>query len=395
MELDFARRPDDPYPADAFARLRAAGPVVWSDALGGWLVSSFAAVRSVMGDVRQFTMAGTPVAEALGQQAMLVDDTPFHHTVRAVWTKAVSREAMAARSTDLEGFAAKALASVRPALEAGETVNLTGAFREFVMEFIASSFAVPRDRLSVFERWSELAADTPALGLAEGSEEERRHLAAKAAVMDLIAEQIADRRARMAAGETPDDLTSLMVAAEGRDGITAENVTDNLFNFILGAMDTTEKWLGNIVVWLGSDPAARAALTADPALIERFNEELMRFWSVAQTVQRRVREQGAELAGVRMNGGDAVYLMIGAANRDPAEFANPDLFDPARRHGAHLGFGFGFHHCLGVNIARMEARAFARVLLATYPSLRVVEADYGESWALWGPRALWVALDAG
>jgi cytochrome P450 len=118
----------------------------------------------------------------------------------------------------------------------------------------------------------------------------------------------------------------------------------------------------------------------------------MRCDTVAQTIQRRVRVDGAELGGPRLAAGDALFLLLGAANRDPAEFADPDRFDLHRRAGPHLGFGFGFHHCLGLNIARQEARAFVRVLLDALPELRVAEADFGDSWALWGPRRLELAI---
>ncbi|MCB2073396.1 MAG: cytochrome P450 [Novosphingobium sp.] len=392
MDLDFDLRLDQGLPQSAFDRLREAGPVVWSEPLGGWMVSSYQAVRSVLGDVNRFTMAGTPVAESLGKEGMLVDDTPFHHTVRAIWAPHVSREAMMARLDELKGYAAQVLEEVRPRLEAGETVNLTPVFRNFVMQFIASSFDVPREKLTVFERWSELSADTPALALEEGSDAQQRHQAAQKDVVELVRQQIEDRKQRFASGEDPQDLISLMVAAESRDGFSRSVVTDNLFNFILGAMDTTEKWLGNIVVKLAGSPDLADELRADESLIEAFNEEVMRVHSVAQTVQRRVREGGAELGGRQLNGGDPVFLLLGAANRDGSEFDDPDRFDMHRANKAHLGFGFGFHHCLGVNIARQEARAFVSVLLDRFPWLQVAGADYGESWALWGPRALHVAL---
>lgn len=371
--------------------MREAGPVVWSEVLGGWVVSSYDAVREVLGDLERFWSQGTPVAEVFGSEGMLVNDTPLHHTIRAVWARHVSREAMAARGGELEGFARDALEAVRPQLEAGEAVDFIPVFRRFVLVFIASSFAVPAERMDVIARWSEMSADTPVLELEEGSEAQQRHFAARQEVFDLIAELIEDRRQRFARGENPQDLTALMAAAEGREGITRSIVADNLFNFILGALDTTEKWLGNIFVRLCADPALRARIDADRGLIERFNEEVMRRDSVVQVIQRRVRRD-TELAGASMREGDAAFVMTGAAGRDPAHFADPDRFDPDRPAKAHFGFGFGFHHCLGLNIARQEARAFVTVVLDEFPDLRVVEADYGDSWALWGPRALRLAL---
>jgi len=392
MDLDFDFRPGENLPESALHRLRDAGPVAWSDNLSGWLVTAGEEVRRVLGDVTRFTSAGTPVAETFTGEGMLVDDTPMHHTLRGVWTKSVSAAAMKARIEELSGFAASALDSVEPRLKAGETVDFIPVFREFVMNFIASSFAVPRSRLDVFLRWSEMSADTPALAMEQDSEAQRRHAQTKAEVIELVRGEVADRRARIAAGEQPGDLTALMVAAEGLNGITPTKVVDNLFNFILGAMDTTEKWLGNIVVRLCSDPALRAQVAADAALLEPLADEVMRFHTVAQVIQRRVKDGGVELGGQALAAGDVVYVMLGAANRDPATFPDPDRFDVRRRPTPNFGFGFGFHHCLGINIAKAEVTAFIATLLQRLPPLRVVEADFGKSWALLGPRRLELAL---
>jgi cytochrome P450 len=392
VKFDFELRPNEGLPYSAHRRLREAGPVVWSETLAGWLVSSYEGVRTALSDLTQFTSAGTPVAETLGGEGMLVNDTPLHHTIRAVWAKQVSPSAMAARAKEFERYAANVLEGARARLERGETVDFIPLFRDYAMEFIASSFAVPRDRLVVFQRWSDLSADVPALALAEGSAEQQRHLAVRQDVFDLVHQQIDDRRARFARGENPEDFIALMVAAEGRDGITPSIVVDNLFNFILGALDTTEKWLGNIMVTLYGDPELLAELRADRSLIEKFNEEVMRFDTVAQTIQRRVREKGAELEGQRLNPGDTLFIMLGAANRDPGKFPEAESFDIRRPALPQLGFGAGFHHCLGLHIVRQEAKTFVNVLLDTFPELRVADADYGNSWALWGPRALHMAL---
>jgi cytochrome P450 len=396
MQLDFDYRPGEDLPYATLASLREAGPVVWSENLQAWLVTSYACVRQVLGDVTRFTSAGTPVAEVFGAEGMLVNDTPLHHTLRGVWAKAVSVSAMQARLEELRGNARRVLEPVKARLEAGEAVDFIPVFRDYVMEFIALSFGVSRENLDVFERWSQQSADTPALGLEPGSEAERRHNQARAEVIALVSEEMADRRLRLGRGEQPADLVTPMVAAVGHGGITEQMAADNLFNFILGAMDTTEKWLGNVVVRLCDDPDLRTEVDAVRSLIERMADEVMRCDTVAQAIQRRVRPSddgaGAELGGVLLNGGDAVYLMLGAASRDSAEFADPDRFDLRRVASPNLGFGFGFHHCLGINIAKAEIRAFVTVLLDTLPELKVAECDYGASWALWGPRRLEIAL---
>jgi cytochrome P450 len=394
VDLDFALRPDEGLPLSAHRRLREAGPVVWGETLGGWLVSSYEGVHTVLSDVARFTSAGTPVAEALGAEGMLVNDTPFHHTIRAVWAKHVTAAAMAARARHMEAFAGEVLDRARARLEAGERVDFIPLFRDFVMHFIAASFAVPRERMGAFVRWTELSADTPAVAMEEGSEAQERQFTAKRDVYDLVYEQMDDRAARLARGEAPEDFIALMVAAMDRAGITRSVAADNLFNFILGAFDTTEKWLGNIMVRLYASPELLAEIAADRSLIAAFNEEVMRCDCVAQTIQRRVREDGVTLAGQPMKAGDPVFVLLGAANRDPAKFADADRFDLHRPAIAHMGFGVGFHHCLGLHIVRLEARIFVEVLLDRFRDLRVAGIDYGDSWALWGPRALLMERDA-
>jgi cytochrome P450 len=265
-------------------------------------------------------------------------------------------------------------------------------FRQFILAFIGSSFAIPPDKFETFKRFGELSADTPALGLAKGSPEEQRHLIAKNGVLDLIREQIAERKERFQKGEQPNDLISLMAAAEGKSGITYAMVVDNILNFMLGAADTTEKWFGNILIKLYNTPDLLAEVRADRSLIEPLMDEVMRIDTVAQMIQRRVKPGGAQLCGVQMKAGDLVLLMLGVANQDPAEYKNPGTFDLRRTGSVNVGFGFGFHHCLGINIARREAIAVTNVFLDKFPKLRSIESDYGNSWALWGPRALHITI---
>ncbi|MDG2001722.1 MAG: cytochrome P450 [Novosphingobium sp.] len=394
MDFDFALREGEDLPGVVLRQLRGAGPVVWSDAMQGWLVNSYDAVREVLSDVSRFTSAGTPVAEAFGGEAMLVNDTAMHHRIRAVWAKRVGVAAMAERHAEFVGFAREVLEPARKLLASGESIDLVPVFRDYVLKVIASTFDVPLDRTDVFIRWSENSADTPAMEMAEGSDEQQRHFAVRQDVFDLIAEQVADRKVRMARVEEPADLIALMVAAEGSDGITPSIGADNIFNFMLGALDTSEKWFGNITCRLYRDPQLLAQVCADPALIGRLIDEVMRFDTVAQTIQRRVKDDGVELCGQAMKQGDAVLVMLGAANRDAEAFADPDNFDIDRVVQSNLGFGFGFHHCLGLNIARTEAIALVEAMIDSLPALQIENADFGESWALWGPRALTVSLPA-
>ncbi|MDE2404382.1 MAG: cytochrome P450 [Sphingomonadales bacterium] len=386
MPFDFELRAGEDLPAGAFARLRAAGPVVWSEALAGWLVSGAAEVRIVLSDLARFTSAGTPVAEVFKGEGMLVNDTAMHHVIRAVWARHVSRPAMDARSADFARIAAAVLAAAQPG--GGAPIDFMPLFRRMVLEVITLLFGVPQGDWPVIEHYAALSADTPALGYAEGSAAQRRHEAGKAAVYAMIDAQVAERRVRLARGEPPADLIARMVAAVGQNGITETVMRDNVFNFTLGAVDTTERWMGNALARLAANPADAAALRAEPARIEAYLDEVMRHDTVAQVIQRKVREGGATLGAQALAAGDSVYVLLGAASRDAAEHDAPDAFDAARPPRANFGFGFGFHYCLGLHIARAEVTALVAATLAAMPALELVACDLGPTWALLGPRRL-------
>lgn len=386
MDIDFSLRPGEGFPVENLHGLLASGPVFWSDALGGWVISSHAAIKEVLSDLSRFTSVGTPVENALGPDGMLLNDTLLHNRMRQVWTKSLSKSVMLARTHELESIAADELSAARRRLETGETIDLVPFIQQFALRFVSSLFAVPIERVDVIQRWAQLSADAPVLEVADDGVR-AAHAAAKQDVYCLVHEAIADRKARFQRGELPEDLVSLMTAAEGVGGITPSHVADNLFNLIIGS-DTTERWIGNIIVRLLTDPQVLQSLRDDAGLMESMIQEVMRTDTVVQIIMRRVKPEGAALAGQALNGGDHMYLMLGAANRDAAEHEHPDLFDIRRPIKPNIGFGFGFHHCLGINLARQEAAAFIKMLLDLLPALQLVECDYGTTWALWGPRHL-------
>jgi cytochrome P450 len=154
--------------------------------------------------------------------------------------------------------------------------------------------------------------------------------------------------------------------------------------------ETTAKWLGHIVVTLARHPQVRRAACEDPGLIAPTVEEIMRWEPVVQRIPR-VAVADAEIGGTAVRAGDQVLLLVGAANRDPHRYDHPDQLDVARPHKAHLGFGFGMHSCLGVTLARLEARVATARLLARIPRYELAGApDYG-AFGLRGPSHVEVA----
>lgn len=392
LDIDLTYRPGADLPVSELERIRAAGRIVWSDALAGWLVSSYEDVKTVLGSPQKFTLEGTPIAESFGEQAMLVTDTALHHTMRSVWEKHVSASAMAARANGVRRILLKLLEPVRAQLNAGETVDLTVLFEDFTAAGIIWLMGMPADRAEDLKRWNRLLSEAPVLAMQKGSPEYERHFATRTEVYEFLFREMDDRRTRLAAGEQLDDMVSLMVAAEARAGLTRAQVSDNLLNFFTGAIDTTSKWMGNMLVALHGRRDVLGRVRADHNLLPALIEEVMRFDTVPQLLLRRVRRDGTELAGQVLRANDRVYVLPGAANRDREVFEWPDTFDIGRERNPHLGFGIGMHHCLGKNVSRVETLALAEALLDVLPNIEIVDCDYGASWALWGPVGLHLRL---
>ena len=116
----------------------------------------------------------------------------------------------------------------------------------------------------------------------------------------------------------------------------------------------------------------------------------MRWQGATQVIIRAVRQEGLVVEGVELKPGEQIFMLNGAANRDPARFDNPDVFDIRREPKPHLGFGFGLHTCLGAILARMEAQVVTSAVLDRIPDFRIAgPVKYGD-FSLRGPTAVWL-----
>jgi cytochrome P450 len=159
------------------------------------------------------------------------------------------------------------------------------------------------------------------------------------------------------------DLISYLVGALDGDspGLTQRDVTNNMLALLAAGTETTTNLIGNGLNIIASDPSVGVAIRSGDMDVARFVREILRYDSPAQMTRRRGWH--CEIAGVRARPDDDIYLMLGAGNRDPLRFDNPEQFDPRRTGPEPLSFGGGAHYCIGVSLARMEASiAFAGLL---------------------------------
>jgi cytochrome P450 len=221
----------------------------------------------------------------------------------------------------------------------------------------------------------------------------KRALASNVAMRRYLKAVIAERREAPARA----DLLGGLLAAEV-DGarLTDDELLATIILLFNAGHHTTMNLLGNGLLALLRHPAELARLRADPSLVPSAVEELLRYDSPVQHTGRIALED-LDVGGTRIERGRLVFLMLGAANRDPAAFPDPDALDVTRNAARHVAFGLGIHFCVGAPLTRLEAPIALAALLRRFPRLRL---DGGP--LVWNPnptlrglQSLPVAIDAG
>ncbi len=376
---------------EILAPIREQGPVFWNDTLQGWMICGYDEVKTVFKRHREFQNGRSPQRSAFGYDAMLFHDTGLHNRLRAVWANEVLPQAVNQRLELLGRIAKTRHAIVREKLAADEAVELVAVFQDYTTDITTTLMDVPDQRRADFKRWNAIISGTSQLALLPGDPRIAQRDEARAELFGFLATEMERHKQMVASGSPLSNLTLMMIAAEGQEGITGQVVLDNLVNLFLGALDTTVRWMGSIVVHLLQNPDVLAAVTCDPGLFPDFLEELQRHQSVVQVTTRHLETEDMELGGQTLRKGDMIYIMPGLAGRDGEIFPEPNRFDIARRpdsEKSQLGFGFGFHQCLGMHLARAEVTAFFKPLLEEMRDWDIASMDYGASWSLWGPVAL-------
>ena len=170
-----------------------------------------------------------------------------------------------------------------------------------------------------------------------------------------------------------DDIASALIEARDEGGRLSERKTLNMLRLlVIAGNETTANLIGNGMLALLRHPGELRRLRDDPGLIPSAVDELLRFDSPVQTDFRRVLSD-CEVNGFALRKRDNVVLSLGAANRDPEAFEDPDRLDVGRRRGSHLSFGRGIHHCLGAALARLEGRIAFEMLLERFPRIDLAD----------------------
>jgi cytochrome P450 len=346
----------DPHPL--LAALREAEPVSWVPVFDGWVVTRHDLALAVMRDARRFTVDDPrfSTARVIGP-SMLSLDGDRHARHRAPFVAPFRPGAVSDR------FAA--------AIE-HDSECLIGGFRSAGSADLRASFAGPL----------AAATMTRALGLAET--EIDAVLAWYDAIVSAVDEITAGGAipptgssafealaARLRSVIDSGEPASLLVQAAATGELTASEIVSNAAVLLFGGIETTVAMITNAALQLLQQPAWLERARHDQSVLDGAIEESLRLEPAAAVIDRYATDD-VELGGAQVVRGELVRISISAANRDPAVYPEPDSFDPTRSGSqGHLAFAQGPHVCVGVHLARLEARVALRTLLRRLPALRL------------------------
>jgi len=385
----------DPYPF--YRELRSADPVYFSPSLRGWILTRYDDAVSVLQDARfsvdrrqsnlfrrlqPLRHLRPDFSEAVTSSLLMVDP-PRHTRLRRLVNKAFTPRVVENLRPRIGAVVDDLLDRAVPGREMDLIRDLAYPLPVIV---IAEMLGIPAADREEFKRWSDaLTALIDPLQAGEGMGP------AETAFVELssyLRRVFAERRR-----QPRDDLISALVAVEDGGETLGEAELLSLTGLILGAgHETTTNLIANGVLALLRNPAERRRLQDDPALIDSAVEELLRYDSPVQMTDRVALEDG-EIAGKRVRRGVLVALVLGAANRDPERFRDPDRLDLGRVDNRHLAFGHGAHFCLGAALARAEAGIAIAALLRHFPDLHgeTTPREWRRSLVLRGPTSLRVS----
>ncbi|MQY03083.1 cytochrome P450 [Actinomadura macrotermitis] len=355
---------EDPYPI--YARLREEAPLYRNEELDFWALSRHADVTRAFRDHETFSSANGVSLEpsAWGPKAhrtmsFLALDPPRHTRMRAL----VSRGFTPRRVNELgDGIRALTRRHLEPLLDKGEGDFVAGFAGLLPMDVISQMMGVPEADRAEVRRLADLVVhreeglnDVPPAGME-----------AALLLVGYYEEMLAERR------RSPrDDLTSALLEAEvDGDRLADREIIAFLFLMVVAGNETTTKLLANALYWGSRNPAQLAAPLRDPARVDDWVEETLRYDTSSQMLARTVARD-TTWHGRRIPAGERVLLLAGSANRDPRVFDRPDDYDLDRDTSPMVSFGGGRHFCLGANLARLEARVALTELTGRIKGLEV------------------------
>jgi cytochrome P450 len=378
----------DPYPT--YHRLREEDPVHHSP-MDFWVLTRYEDVAAVLRDPRFIkeplvsmvaARFGVSVPPGVGL-SMLDRDPPDHTRLRSLVSKAFTPRVV-------EGLRPRIQKMVDDVITRAEAVGTMDLIEEFAypipVNVICEMLGVPVDDHERFKGWSlDIARGLDSVWLPLESEIPKRSGAARHAIGDYMRGLIAERRA----SPRGDLLSALIAAEEAGDKLSEDELIATCILLLIAGHETTVNLIGNGTLALLRHPEELRRLRETPGLITSAVEELLRYDGPVQRTAR-ITSTEVTIGGRTIPKGEMVMPFIGAADRDPSQFPDPDRLDLGRADNRHIAFGWGIHFCLGAPLARVEGQIAIDTLVRRLPGLALVDAEpeHRQSLTLRGLKAL-------
>jgi cytochrome P450 len=404
VEFDFVPLAASADPYAMYREMRSTGRVLRSK-MGAVIVHRYADVRETHGDYESFSMSGVDIAARMvgvppadvsaddggtdadnlepdafvGANTMLTADPPDHERLRRVVNRAFTPRSIAAIEPRVREVARELLAP----LAKGEPFDLVADFAApFPTIVIAELLGIPPEDETQFRAWSEAVTGTDVRNQLTSEEHQR----ARIELRRYLADQVAARK-----GAPTDDLIGRMVVANEDQIMSDAEVVAACVLLLIAGNETTMRLISNMTLAVSRNRDQLERLVADPELLASGIEETLRFDGPVQMLFRAAKRDHV-VGDVEIPKGEFVLTMLGAANRDPEAFVDPDVFDVGRTDNLHIAFGHGIHYCLGAPLARRETRIAFEELLQMAPRIEVLTPDedleYPPMGLLRSPRSL-------
>jgi cytochrome P450 len=384
----------DPYPAyrtlvEGAPRLMTfAGPIA--------LIARYSDVEAVLRDHERFTAVRPPTLPLArrgpfaGAATILTSDPPVHTRLRRL----ISREFTPRRIHDLEPRIRTVTVGLLDGIaqrDAAEFDLMAELANKLPVMVIAELLGVPPGDYAIFKQWSD--AVVAGAGRTQPWEEPPpEFLDAVAALRGFFAEQIDARRS----APGPDLVSALVAAHDDAEALSSEELLAFVVLLLLAGNETTTNLIGNGMLALGRHPEQLESLRREPVRTASAIEEILRYDAPVQATARFATVP-VNLGGTEIPLGAPAFVLLAAANRDPAKFSAPEEFDITRHPNEHLSFGTGIHFCLGAPLARLEGAIAIGAMLARFPRLRLADPaaplSYKGSFFLRGLSALPMRID--
>ncbi|MDQ6597568.1 cytochrome P450 [Bacillus salipaludis] len=367
--LDFFH---NPYPL--YDRFRSIHPIHWGNLLKqpGWYVTGYEEAKMILKDTRFINRIPLPLASKkydelknIQNDMMLFKNQPDHKRLRFLVSNVFTPKTV----DQLRPYIKQTVNELLVSFQNKKTMDIVSDFAfPLASQIIAKILGVPREDRYRFREWASSSIQT--IDFTRSRKVLDNGNAEMLIIRNYFKELIMKRKVR-----PEQDLISLLIKEEQQgDRLTDDELLAACILLVIAGHETTVNLISNSMLVLLKHPQQMMELKENPLLMERAVEEFLRYESPTQ-MTARVASEDIEIKKKKINKGDQVYILLGAANRDPKQFHEPYLLDIKREPNQHLAFGYGSHFCLGAPLARLEAQIALQSLSAWKDNLQLSDPE--------------------